>query len=269
MTGMSCAGCAANVERALRRRSGRSRGRRQHRHGQGDRPLRSPRRRARVGLVRGHSRRRLRRRRPGRGRRGRGRDREYRSPPARSVVWGGAPGPPHLPRQHAALVPLDAGLPAGLLRSLGPGDPGPVRPRAALLPRRLERPPARRGQHEHARRRGHVGRLPLQRRGHGPARVLPPGRDRAPGLLRHLGRHHRPHPLRADARGPGQGPDVRRHPPPHGPAAAARPASSGPTASARSPSKTCASATSSSSGPARPSRSTASSSRASPPSTSP
>ncbi len=89
------------------------------------------------------------------------------------------------------------------------------------------------------------------------------------GLFRHLGRDHRPHPLRPHARGPGQGQDLRRHPPAHGPAAADGPRRRTGTASAKSPSRRSAPATSSSSGRARRSRSTASSSKDARPSTSP
>ena len=38
-----------------------------------------------------------------------------------------------------------------------------------------------------------------------------------PSLFRHFGRYHRPHPVRPDARSPGQGPDIGRHPQAHGP----------------------------------------------------
>ena len=191
------------------------------------------------------------------------REREYRSSRPGSSA-GGRPGRRHFPRQHAALVSLGAGLLQNsfVLWAL-------ATPVQFVLGGRFYR--------------GAWGALR-----HGPAdmntlvavgtsaayvfsavapRSFPAFFHRAgvmpAGLLRHVGRHHRPHPLRPHARSPGQGPDVGRHPAAHRPARRGRPASSGPAGSARSPSRTSRRATSSSSAPARRSRSTGSSSRAS------
>ena len=164
----------------------------------------------------------------------------------------------HPPWEHAPVPALGPRLSVRSPPPRPPGDARPVLDRPPLLQRRLGLPQAQAGGHEHARGRGDVGRLFRKRRGDALPRVLHDRRRPARRLFRYVRGHHHPHPLRTDARSPGQGPDLRsdqeahRPPAPDGPRHPRRRRGRPPGGVRRRR------ATSSSSGPGKRSRSTAS-----------
>ena len=235
--GMTCASCATIVEKTLNKVPGVSLGRGQSRHRdrhRRDRPFGRRHRRAhhcrawrrlRCGRPRGaHPRCRERR-----GRAGRGPGPCLRAREADVPLLGRDLDPAAAHRHGAALHGHGAARGqrvARAIRSAGAWDPmlvgkyimfvlatpGAVHRRLALLPWRVARDQAARGQHGHARRHRHVGGLLLQRRGHVRA-----GAADGAGLLRDGRAAHHVRAAGQAARGARQGPHERRHQEAHGP----------------------------------------------------